>query len=282
VSSPDARPAGGNGLQTTTQAQDSPASDGIQNIGGQAGETAGNPVPQSESSSDQWFVVHSTGGTDATTSRETAEGYRDQGRTDKGHVYIFPNGSTVQVVPYDQDATATRTETPRFTEAYDPDAVGKMVHVELVLRDGDAATPAQYDALATAYEEASSARGMRLNITAHREVDRGVDGGHGDPTNSNINFDTFYRALSDRGISTAGAQRITQDRFSIPNQRDMTVSWPPAVAGPVSRDPGSKKQDIHNTRGPSEAGAPRRWIIHRVWADRSHGCGWNRFTFAIR
>jgi len=47
-------------------------------------------------------------------------------------------------------------------------------------------------------------------------------------------------------------------------------------------DLNSEKQDIHNARGASEAGAPWRLIIHRVWADRSHGCGWNRFTFAIR
>jgi len=110
----------------------------------------------------------------------------------RGHVYIFKDGTTVKLVPFNKPARATKTEWDKYNK---DEAWGKMIHCEIVYKNGPPSEQ-QYQTLAKIYSEFfKENNNKKFTIVPHREIDRGLPSGHSDPTN--FDFNKFYKILKD-------------------------------------------------------------------------------------
>lgn len=106
----------------------------------------------------------------------------------------------------------------------------------------------QYDMLAYAYIVASLRRRRFLTVTVHREVDRALEGGHGDPRDFDVNF--FYQRINDLlglGATSGFTFGIQQNRITALRQVNMggyINEFLPYAAG--------------STHAANQYGAPRR------------------------
>ena len=104
-----------------------------------------------------------------------------------------------------------------------------MIHIELNYPSKEKPTEAQYTALVELYVAASNIYKKNLSIVPHLEIDRGIKGSHGDP--SNFDFNHFYDLLKKRGVDVDSVDREDQQRYLIPNQGDQKQGFPPTLHG---------------------------------------------------
>ncbi len=175
------------------------------------------------------FVIHCTGGSMLQSSIEIETGISSNNRKrSKAHIYVMNDGSTIEVWPFNEkNVWATKIESQQNLK-------GRMFHVEL--NYGDPSTPAeeQYQKLADLYILASTIENCWPIIVPHIEVDRGLDGGHKDPTDFDYNH--FYEILELKGVPVSQVTKFDHDRYwghptyKIPWATD-TNSWPPILTG---------------------------------------------------
>jgi N-acetyl-anhydromuramyl-L-alanine amidase AmpD len=174
----------------------------------------------------KYFVIHSTGGE---LSKKSIEGYK--GHQGKAHAYIMRDGEMINIIDFNQDAWATKRE------KQDKSLIGLMYHIELNYAEGESPSKPQYSKLAEIFKQLNTEAakyGDNLVIVPHKEVDRGVKNGHSDPENFDFNY--FYEVLKGQGVEVDKINKITQDRYSIPNRADQKSNWPPVLSGAVARE----------------------------------------------
>jgi N-acetyl-anhydromuramyl-L-alanine amidase AmpD len=173
----------------------------------------------------EYFVVHSTCGT---LSENAIQEWKKKGYRGKAHKYVMKDGSVIELWPFsERNVYATKAE------KNNPGLKGRMLHIELNYGPGESPTEAQYKSLADLYKEAFDAFG-KLVIVPHKEVDRGIQDGHSDPTN--FDFDKLYRLINARlSAPLSPSDGISQIRYEVPNQADQINVWPPKLDGKPDR-----------------------------------------------
>lgn len=209
----------------------------------------------------QYFVIHDRG--DGVHS-EAPTSVADVNRSARGtHLYIgFQRILRVNDWHEAGDATGLERQSNRC-----------FVHVELtqhragtaavnengtlVKAEGTRFTLWQYEMLAYAYLVASFRRGRFLTVTIHREVDRALDGGHGDPRDFDVNY-FYHRVNTILGIgATSGFTfGIQQDRIMALRQMNM--------AGYVNEFSPFASGQTHaaNQYGPPKRNPDGSWVPH--------------------
>lgn len=172
---------------------------------------------------DYYFVIHSTEGnlTDAAIEKFIADK-----KTGSGHSFINKNGKIFNIWPYNSpNGWATRSE----KNEYKPDLRGKLVNIELVYGNNEKPTDEQYKALASIYLESKELFKRWLPIAAHREIDRGIPGGHKDPIG--FDFDYFYSILKNKNVPIDSIDKQSQARFNQAPWCEHKWAWPPVLSG---------------------------------------------------
>ena len=162
--------------------------------------------------------------------REWAKRQVNGGRRNKSHGVILPSGEWLSMWPFaDQRVWATKTETCRETRQT---ALGAAVNIEMhyFCAPGrpDAATDAQYQTLAKLYKQLVNDYGP-LTIVSHREVDRGLRDGHGDPLG--FSFAKFYQVLTQSGVDVSQISKISDGRSLLRVGPDISHRWKPQMTG---------------------------------------------------
>lgn len=172
---------------------------------------------------DNYFVIHNTAGN---YDDEQLEHLVSTKKSGAGHAYISKKGKVFKIWPYNSPkGWATRSEWNK----YKPDLRGKLVHIELVYTASESPTEEQYKALADIYKETKDVFNKYLPITGHREIDRGIKGGHSDPIG--FDFKHFYKILKSKGIPIEDIKKQDQNRFDKDTQCEHEWSWPPTLEG---------------------------------------------------
>lgn len=170
---------------------------------------------------DYYFVIHSTVGNLKDDALEKKIKDKVVGT---GHAYINKEGTVFKIWPYNSPkGWATRTERTENK----PVLRGKLVNIELVYGKGEEPTEKQYNALADIYIETKELFGKQLSIAAHREIDRGIKGGHSDPAGFKFNY--FYTILKNKSVPTDSINKQTQARFNQSPWCEHKWSWPPEL-----------------------------------------------------
>ncbi|MBY3198221.1 peptidoglycan recognition protein family protein [Rhizobium laguerreae] len=181
----------------------------------------------------EFFVVHCTAfGASDRDMRKWVERNKREGKRNKSHGVILPSGEWLPMWNFDErNVWATKTETCKETK---PQAMGSAINIELHYFCGngrsDRATEAQYTKLAELYFE-NSVRFGNLAIVSHREMDRGLKDGHGDPIG--FDFSRFYDALEKRHLDLRSIERITDARHGLRTGPDISHHWKPTLSGPL-------------------------------------------------
>lgn len=171
---------------------------------------------------DSYFVIHCTAGE---IQDKDVDRYKSIKKTGAGHSYIKKSGDVVQIWPYDSPkGWATRAE----WKENKPELRGKLVNIELVYGVKDKPTEAQYQALADVYLDSKKVFNKWLPIAAHREIDRGIKGGHRDPIG--FKFDYFYSILKEKGVPTDKISKQSQIRFDFEPWCEHKWVWPPVLS----------------------------------------------------
>ena len=173
----------------------------------------------------RYFVIHSTCGV---LAKETILDWKKKKFRGKAHKYVMKDGSVEELWPFSERGVyATKAE------KNNPSLKGIMLHIELNYRDGESPTNAQYETLADLYKEACKEFG-KLIIVPHKEIDRGIQSGHSDPTD--FDFDKLYKLVNSRiAAPLSPSDGITQIRYEVPNQADQVNVWPPKLDGKPER-----------------------------------------------
>lgn len=170
---------------------------------------------------DFYFVIHST---DGNLKDDALENKIQNKVIGAGHAYINKDGKIFKIWPYNSPkGWATRTERTENK----PELRGKLVNIELVYGIGEEPTEKQYQALADIYIETKELFGKWLSIAAHREIDRGIKGGHSDPAGFKFNY--FYTILNNKSVPTDTIYKQTQARFNQSPWCEHKWSWPPEL-----------------------------------------------------
>ena len=168
----------------------------------------------------QFFVIHDTAGISQFPTREAVPA-----NARGAHLFLGPDALLLNL-DWHEAGSATKLEGAGTNTAF--------VHVELS-RAGSSSewpkssntlyTDRQYNDLANAYLVASLRRGSFLTITTHREVDRGIAGGHSDPREFDI--DRLYRIIARKaGLPEGTTFGITQSRHDIDTwNSDINQFW---------------------------------------------------------
>jgi len=172
---------------------------------------------------DNYFVIHSTACN--FTDKQLAELVSSK-KKGAAHAYISKTGELYKIWPYNNPkGWATKAEFPENK----PELRGKLAHIELVYTKDEAPTEAQYQTLADVYIETKETFNKWLPITTHREIDRGIRGGHQDPVR--FKFEHFYTILRSKGVNIDTIERQSQSRFNqLPHCEHKWV-WPPVLRG---------------------------------------------------
>lgn len=172
---------------------------------------------------DYYFVIHSTEGNLKDSALEKLKSDKKVGA---GHAYINKEGTIFKIWPYNSpNGWATRTERTENK----PELRGKLVNIELVYGNNEEPTEKQYQALAEIYLETKELFGKWLSIAAHREIDRGIKGGHKDPIG--FKFDYFYSILKNKSVPTDAINKQSQIRFNQSPWCEHKWDWPPVLTG---------------------------------------------------
>lgn len=172
---------------------------------------------------DNYFVIHSTEGN---LNNAALEKLVKDKKTGAGHAYINKEGQIFQIWPYNSPkGWATRSE---LTEKK-PELRGKLVNIELVYSNNESPTEEQYQALANIYLESKLLFNKWLPIAAHREIDRGIKGGHKDPVG--FKFDYFYTVLKKKNVPIDSINKQSQLRFNQSPWCEHQWTWPPVLTG---------------------------------------------------
>lgn len=184
----------------------------------QAAKKATTPVV-----GDYYFVIHSTEGN---LKDSALEKFKTDKKVGAGHAYINKEGTIFKIWPYNSPkGWATRTERTENK----PELRGKLVNIELVYGSNEEPTEKQYQALAEIYIETKVLFGKWLSIAAHREIDRGIKGGHKDPIG--FKFDYFYSILKNKKVPTDSINKQSQIRFNQSPWCEHKWDWPPVLSG---------------------------------------------------
>lgn len=68
-----------------------------------------------------------------------------------------------------------------------------------------------------------------IAIAAHREIDRGIKGGHKDPVG--FKFDYFYSVLKGKNVPIDSIKKQSQTRFNQSPWCEHKWDWPPVLTG---------------------------------------------------
>ncbi len=183
--------------------------------------TKATKISKSTTINDFYFVIHST---DGNLKDDALENKIQNKVIGAGHAYINKDGKIFKIWPYNSPkGWATRTERTENK----PELRGKLVNIELVYGIGEEPTEKQYQALADIYIETKELFGKWLSIAAHREIDRGIKGGHSDPAGFKFNY--FYTILKNKSVPTDTIYKQTQARFNQSPWCEHKWSWPPEL-----------------------------------------------------
>jgi len=172
---------------------------------------------------DEYFVIHST---DANIKDDKLNKFVSDKKTGGGHAYVNKQGTVYKIWEYnDANGWATRSE----RSEYKADLRGKLVNIELVYGKSESPTEAQYQALADIYIETKNIFKKWLPIAAHREIDRGIPGGHSDP--KGFDFDHFYTVLKTKKVPIETINKQSQIRFNQAPWCEHKWAWPPVLTG---------------------------------------------------
>ena len=172
---------------------------------------------------DSYFVIHST---DGNLKDEYLSKLVNDKKTGSGHAYINKQGSIFKIWPYNSvNGWATRSERSEKK----PELRGKLVNIELVYGASESPTEDQYKVLADIYIETKSLFNKWLPIAAHREIDRGIPGGHSDP--KGFDFNHFYSVLKNKNVPIESINKQSQERFNQAPWCEHKWSWPPVLTG---------------------------------------------------
>lgn len=198
---------------------------------------AAEPMPK-------YFVVHCTAlETDPPGQAQDEAFYeayfkrkKKQGSVNRGYGLLMPSGAFRQWWPFEKrDVYGTKTETCSSTRKA---TFGTFINIEVAYdcsRHPNPASPtaAQYKGLAEVYARAYAAYGP-LTVVSHKEVDRGLEGGHSDPYN--FDFVTFYAELASRGLDMSKIKRITNERHAIPSLPVYSHVAPPNLDSTIASE----------------------------------------------
>lgn len=179
------------------------------------------------------FVVHCTAfAASDQRMRQWVANRKDEGSRNKSHGVVLPSGEYLPMWPFSERRVwATKTETCAQTTSR---AMGNLLNIELhyfcATNRNDAATAAQYDTVATIFNEVNRDYGP-LAIVSHREVDRGLHDGHNDPIG--FNFEQFYAVLQSKGVDVAALRKISDRRHGLRTGRDISHHFAPQLTGDI-------------------------------------------------
>ncbi|MCP4494153.1 MAG: hypothetical protein GY820_43645 [Gammaproteobacteria bacterium] len=172
--------------------------------------------------SDNYFVIHSTVGN---YSENKISDLKKNKPVGAGHAYITKNGEVIRIWPYNSSkGWATKVE--KFKKK---GLRGKMANIELIYGANEKPTEEQYKALVDVYLEVKKTFGKWLPIAAHREIDRGIPGGHEDP--EGFKFRYFYELLEKKGVPIKTIQKQSPERFEQMPWCEHEWTWPPVLSG---------------------------------------------------
>ncbi len=170
-----------------------------------------------------YFVIHSTEGN---LTDSAIEKYVQDKKKGSGHSFINKKGKIFNLWPYNNpNGWATRSE----KSGYKPELRGKLVNIELVYGKNEKPTEEQYQSLASIYLESKELFKKWLPIAAHREIDRGIPGGHKDPIG--FDFDYFYKVLKTKKVPIDAIDKQSQARFNQMPWCEHKWVWPPVLSG---------------------------------------------------
>lgn len=225
-------------------------------LGGAQAETKVKPQPPA-GAKPEYFVVHcaamgSLGGEEREdkfwekyVKRKLAE---TPPATNRGYGFITPKGTFVRMWPFNKrDVDATKTESCKETR----DATyGRFINIEVGYWCGaktkkipdshKQATTEQYKKLADVYVEVHNTYGP-LTIVSHKEVDRGLNNGHGDPYG--FDFNVFYAELGTRGLDMTKIPRMSQTRHAMKTGPEYKHNVKPQLDGPLVREDKNNQDD---------------------------------------
>jgi flagellum-specific peptidoglycan hydrolase FlgJ len=195
-------------------------------------------VPRLGETKSRVFVVHETVGEGVYASLEA---FRKGAKKDtRVNMFIGRRPGDYYV---GRDFEISRSGAKRFNNA----SKG-FVSVELVTQlNNPTYTDSQYEALARAYIMASYRAGRMLQVVPHREIDRGVPGGHNDPRS--FDWERFYGTVNRMlGLPESTTYGVLQERAKIGNQK----------AHRTPRYDPERGLDIYGKIGPKPARQSRR------------------------
>ena len=188
------------------------------NLNQQAKQKAKAPIQN-----DEYFVIHST---DGNLKDDKLNKFVSDKKTGGGHAYVNKQGAVFKIWEYNSPkGWATRAERSENKA----DLRGKLVNIELVYGESESPTEAQYQALADIYIESQKLFKKWLPIAAHREIDRGIPGGHSDPKGFDFNY--FYSVLKTKKVPIDSINKQSQDRFNQAPWCEHKWTWPPVLTG---------------------------------------------------
>ena len=192
----------------------------------------GQEAPPLLPSAPKFFVVHCTAfSADDALIKKWVRNRISEGKRNLSHGVIAPTGEWLPMWKFsERKVWATKTERCPETRKALGQAVNIEVHYHCGERRADAPTEAQYKTLAKLYKELQSSYGY-LAIVSHREVDRGLYDGHGDPYK--FSFEKFYTHLADNGLDLSKIKRISDARHMLPTYREISHHWEPLLSGPL-------------------------------------------------
>jgi hypothetical protein len=153
--------------------------------------------------------------------------------TNRGHGLLLPSGTFRQWWPFSKrDVEGTKTE---FCSSTRQATYGTFINIEVAYHcerkpNPEAPTSAQYKGLAAVYAQVHALYGP-LTIVSHKEVDRGLRGGHGDPYN--FDFSAFYAELEKLNLDMSKIKRISNERHALPPRSTDSHFSPPRLEGPL-------------------------------------------------
>jgi len=168
----------------------------------------------------RFFVLHTT---------EGPVNNPVSGKVGAANMYVGQDGRMMQAQPVgDPRGYATKLEIAN------PEIRGQLYNVEVINDKGGAFTDKQYNALAALFVSVSDpANNQYPTISTHKEIDRGLPGGHHDP--SNINLNKLYEKIKDLtgGTSVPGSGHIKQEQHDIQTYPEQNNFYPPLNSGGV-------------------------------------------------
>lgn len=173
----------------------------------------------------QILIVHDTAGQ---LSRRGFDGMKSRQET-SGHLYVDRTGEIWENHPLSKDAPATKAEW-KSTKGEKHIDTKLTVNVELnnPIKD-PSITDKQYGTLAQVAVGILGGTDGSLTISPHREIDRGIAGGHEDPRGFDVGkFETALKAAcKEAGIDYSRVKMAPKEAWERKNQKGAKRETPP-------------------------------------------------------